>query len=88
MGLAIRRSIINRHDGELRVENELWTENKEDGAPLSHSHCLQPGRICRRLRSGGDPANPLRHEHAIDFSSMSDEDLAELLHGGGQSIAI
>jgi hypothetical protein len=37
---------------------------------------------------GGDPANPLRHEHAIDFSSMSDEDLAELLRGGAQSIAI
>jgi hypothetical protein len=31
---------------------------------------------------GGDPANPLRHEHAIDLSSMSDRDLAELLRGG------
>jgi hypothetical protein len=31
---------------------------------------------------GGDPANPLRHEHAIDLSSMSDEDLAELVRGG------
>ena len=30
---------------------------------------------------GGDPANPLRHEHAIDLSSMSDEDLAELVRG-------
>jgi hypothetical protein len=31
---------------------------------------------------GGDPANPLRHEHAIDLSSMSDKDLAELVRGG------
>jgi hypothetical protein len=31
---------------------------------------------------GGDPDNPLRHEHAIDLSSMSDEDLAELARGG------
>ena len=31
---------------------------------------------------GGDPAHPLRHEHAIDLSSMSDEDLAELVRGG------
>ena len=31
---------------------------------------------------GGDPANPLRHEHAINLSSMSDEDLAKLIHGG------
>ena len=31
---------------------------------------------------GGDPANPLRHEHAFDLSSMSDEDLAELARGG------
>jgi hypothetical protein len=30
---------------------------------------------------GGDPENPLRHEHAIDLSSMSDEDLAELARG-------
>jgi hypothetical protein len=30
---------------------------------------------------GGDPANPLRHEHAMDLSSMSDEDLAELVRG-------
>jgi hypothetical protein len=37
---------------------------------------------------GGDPANPLRHEHAINLSSMSDEDLAELIHGGAQSIAL
>jgi hypothetical protein len=37
---------------------------------------------------GGDPANPLRHEHAIDFSSMSDDDLAELLRGGARCIAI
>ena len=37
---------------------------------------------------GGDPANTLRHEHVIDFSSMSDEDLAELLRGGAQSIAL
>jgi hypothetical protein len=29
---------------------------------------------------GGDPANPLRHEHAIDLSSMSGKDLAELIH--------
>jgi hypothetical protein len=31
---------------------------------------------------GGDPDNPLRHEHAFDLSSMSDEDLAELARGG------
>jgi hypothetical protein len=31
---------------------------------------------------GGDPDHPLRHEHAIDLSSMSDEDLAELVRGG------
>jgi hypothetical protein len=31
---------------------------------------------------GGDPANPLRHEHAIDLSSMSDKDLAELVRRG------
>jgi hypothetical protein len=37
---------------------------------------------------GGDPASPLRHEHAIDFSSMSDEDLAELVRGGARCIAI
>jgi hypothetical protein len=37
---------------------------------------------------GGDPANPLRHEHAINLSSMSDEDLAELIHGGAQSITL
>jgi hypothetical protein len=30
---------------------------------------------------GGDPANPLRHEHAIDLSSLSDEDLVELARG-------
>jgi hypothetical protein len=29
-----------------------------------------------------DPDNPLRHEHAFDLSSMSDEDLAELARGG------
>jgi hypothetical protein len=27
-------------------------------------------------------ANPLRHEHAIDLSLMSDKDLAELVRGG------
>jgi hypothetical protein len=37
---------------------------------------------------GGDPASPLRHEHAIDLSSMSDEELAELARGGTQSIAL
>jgi hypothetical protein len=31
---------------------------------------------------GGDPDNPIRHEHALDLSSMSDEDLAELARGG------
>jgi hypothetical protein len=31
---------------------------------------------------GGDPVNPLRHEHAIDLSSMSDKDLAELVRRG------
>jgi hypothetical protein len=31
---------------------------------------------------GGDPAHPLRHEHAIDLSSMSDKDLAELVRRG------
>jgi hypothetical protein len=31
---------------------------------------------------GGDPNNSLRHEHAFDLSSMSDEDLAELARGG------
>jgi hypothetical protein len=32
---------------------------------------------------GGDPGNPLRHEHAIVLSSMSDDELHELIRGGG-----
>jgi hypothetical protein len=35
----------------------------------------------------GDPDNPLRHEHALDLSSISDEDLAELARGGTPGIA-
>jgi hypothetical protein len=28
---------------------------------------------------GGDPDNPLRHEHAVDLSGMSDAELAHIL---------
>jgi DNA-binding NarL/FixJ family response regulator len=38
-------------------------------------------RLVQAKTIGGDPANPLRHEHAIDLSSMSDNDLAELVRG-------
>jgi hypothetical protein len=39
-----------------------------------------------RLQSvtlGGDPENPLRHEHATDLSNLSDADLDRLIGGAG-----
>ena len=82
---SLRQQAIEQ-TGVTPLEFMLGVMANADNSPLMRLDAAKSAApyVHARLQSvtlGGDPENPLRHEHATDLSNLSDADLDRLIGG-------